>query len=108
MAKQLVFKNFESAYLKKAADRLRGVGLSAILSTSLWAQVPSQIGVTPPASAPEPTTQSADAAPNGHGNDDVLAINVWEEPDISDQFRSGRVARSPFLAAGVKAKNKAS
>jgi polysaccharide biosynthesis/export protein len=52
------------------------------LSNVLWAQAPSSNAAQP--------SQNADAtAPKPHddsfviGNDDVLAINVWKEPDIS-------------------------
>ena len=68
----------------------RGVFTGAIglaLSIGLWAQsTPS----APPASAAhsEQATQSPDVS-KAHdstfviGNDDVLAINVWKEPDVS-------------------------
>ncbi len=54
-----------------------------LLSNGLWAQAPSSNAAQP--------SQNADAstAPKPHddsfviGNDDVLAINVWKEPDIS-------------------------
>jgi polysaccharide export outer membrane protein len=53
------------------------------LSLGLWAQ-------TKPAARSAQATQNADStAPKAHddtfviGNDDVLAINVWKEPDIS-------------------------
>jgi polysaccharide biosynthesis/export protein len=64
--------------------------ISALLSSVLWAQAGS--GTPGPATASNPNpAPNADvaAAPKAHddtfviGNDDVLAINVWKEPDIS-------------------------
>jgi polysaccharide biosynthesis/export protein len=53
--------------------------VGAALAGSVWAQ-------SAPAAAPAPTEASA-AKPHDDsfviGNDDVLAINVWKEPDIS-------------------------
>jgi polysaccharide biosynthesis/export protein len=59
-----------------------------LISGGLWAQAGS--GAAPAASA-SPANQNADASapakPHDNsfviGNDDVLAINVWKEPDIS-------------------------
>jgi polysaccharide export outer membrane protein len=64
-----------------------------VLSTAAWAQA------GPPSNAPAPASEAQQAAPpqssdvasttKPHdasfmiGNDDVLAINVWKEPDIS-------------------------
>jgi polysaccharide export outer membrane protein len=64
-----------------------------VLSMAVWAQA------APPSNAPAPESQAPQAAPaqssdvvsttKPHdasfiiGNDDVLAINVWKEPDIS-------------------------
>ena len=63
--------------------RLHGIGLAVfstvVLSSLVWAQAAQA-----PAQSPD-----AAAAPKPHddtfviGNDDVLAINVWKEPDIS-------------------------
>ena len=63
--------------------RLHGIGLAVfstvVLSSLVWAQAAQA-----PAQSPDAT-----AAPKPHddtfviGNDDVLAINVWKEPDIS-------------------------
>jgi len=65
--------------------------LCLLLSPALWAQA----GSGSPATASDPTaaqsSQNADPsnAPKPHddsfviGNDDVLAINVWKEPDVS-------------------------
>jgi polysaccharide biosynthesis/export protein len=63
---------------------------SALLSSVLWAQAGSGTA------AKTPTASSADAAPSAEvatpkphddsfviGNDDVLAISVWKEPDVS-------------------------
>jgi polysaccharide biosynthesis/export protein len=62
-----------------------------LLSSGLWAQAASGGAVTAPAANPAQPSQNADAstASKPHddsfviGNDDVLAINVWKEPDIS-------------------------
>jgi polysaccharide export outer membrane protein len=57
------------------------------LSLGLWAQATR--GVTPPAPSAQATQNADPTAPKAHddsfviGNDDVLAINVWKEPDIS-------------------------
>jgi len=81
--------------MTKTANRFRRDGLVAVsscvlLSSLSWAQTRSS---APAAKSPDtpPTTQNADGsiATNAHndnfviGNDDVLAINVWKEPDIS-------------------------
>jgi len=58
----------------------------ALLSSVLWAQAGSGNAAPERASTPNP---APNAAPKPHddtfviGNDDVLAINVWKEPDIS-------------------------
>jgi polysaccharide export outer membrane protein len=58
----------------------------ALLSSVLWAQAGSGNAAPETASTPNP---APNAAPKAHddmfviGNDDVLAINVWKEPDIS-------------------------
>ncbi len=61
----------------------RGLGFVLIaLAGSLWAQVPD-------ARVPGAATSLAQSASKPHdasfviGNDDLLAINVWKEPDIS-------------------------
>jgi polysaccharide biosynthesis/export protein len=64
--------------------------ICALLSSALWAQSGSGTPAPPTASNPH-TAPTADAsgAAKAHddtfviGNDDVLAINVWKEPDIS-------------------------
>jgi polysaccharide export outer membrane protein len=61
-----------------------------LISSGVWAQA-SGGSATAPSSNATQTTQTVDAAtaPKPHdnsfmiGNDDVLAINVWKEPDIS-------------------------
>jgi len=75
-------------------DRRLGLGLVCILLTGyVWAQMPAanQSG----AQSPAPTAMASVAQPmvastnKPHddsfviGNDDVLAINVWKEPDLS-------------------------
>jgi polysaccharide biosynthesis/export protein len=70
------------------AGSFRRLGLVAVstcllLSNGLWAQAPSSNAAQAPHNA------DASTAPKPHddsfviGNDDVLAINVWKEPDIS-------------------------
>jgi len=62
-----------------------------LLSSSLWAQAASGLENRPNAGAqttpPSPTADSAGTKPHDNnfviGNDDLLAINVWKEPDIS-------------------------
>jgi polysaccharide biosynthesis/export protein len=62
----------------------------ALLSSALWAQAGSGNAAPETASTSNPAPNAAvSAAPKAHddtfviGNDDVLAINVWKEPDIS-------------------------
>jgi polysaccharide export outer membrane protein len=65
--------------------------LCVLMSGGLWAQVGSKTAGSAQGSNAPQTSQSADSstAPKPHddsfviGNDDVLAINVWKEPDIS-------------------------
>jgi polysaccharide export outer membrane protein len=62
-----------------------------LISGGLWAQAGSGGGTTAPSSTAAQATQGADASTQSKphdnsfviGNDDVLAINVWKEPDIS-------------------------
>jgi polysaccharide biosynthesis/export protein len=62
-----------------------------LMSSGLWAQAGSGVAATAPSSNAAQPSQNADAsaAAKPHddsfviGNDDVLAINVWKEPDIS-------------------------
>lgn len=78
-----------------AATNFRRSGLYALstllFSSVLWAQAGSEKAIeTSVASAagPAPITEVS-ASPKAHdasfviGNDDVLAINVWKEPDVS-------------------------
>ncbi|MFZ1138028.1 MAG: polysaccharide biosynthesis/export family protein [Candidatus Sulfotelmatobacter sp.] len=82
--------------MAKTANRSWKTGLIVasmclVLSSGLWAQTGSGTAATAPSSSPAQPSQNADAstAPKPHdnsfviGNDDVLAINVWKEPDIS-------------------------
>jgi polysaccharide export outer membrane protein len=65
--------------------------LCLLMSGGLWAQAGSKTAASAQGSNAPQTSQSADGstAPKPHddsfviGNDDVLAINVWKEPDIS-------------------------
>jgi polysaccharide export outer membrane protein len=66
------------------------VSACVLLSSLLWAQGGSEKSPAP-ANAAAPTNQTADASATAKahddsfviGNDDVLAINVWKEPDVS-------------------------
>jgi polysaccharide export outer membrane protein len=80
--------------MKNRADRPFGSGFVVILLIgSLWAQAPApgQAAGRPPAPAAAaslapPLTPSANKPHDDSfviGNDDLLAINVWKEPDIS-------------------------
>jgi polysaccharide export outer membrane protein len=69
--------------MKNRADHKIGLGFVLIvLAGSLWAQ-----NIDPP--APAAATALAQSANKAHdasfiiGNDDLLAINVWKEPDVS-------------------------
>jgi polysaccharide export outer membrane protein len=61
----------------------------ALLSTSLVAQSGEQNDAKPAAASASTAAQAADTSAKPHddsfviGNDDVLAVNVWKEPDIS-------------------------
>jgi polysaccharide biosynthesis/export protein len=61
-----------------------------LLGSFLWGQVPSSPSTdgqhTAPAAIAQPLAPSIDRPHNGNfqiGNDDLLSINVWKEPDIS-------------------------
>jgi polysaccharide biosynthesis/export protein len=83
--------------MTKTSNRFYWTGLIAasaclLISIGLWAQSGSGSTVTAPTSGAAPAAQSAGASstqakPHDNtfviGNDDVLAINVWKEPDIS-------------------------
>jgi polysaccharide biosynthesis/export protein len=67
--------------MKNRTDHQIGLGfVLVVIASSLWAQVPSP---------PVPGAATSLSANKPHdasfviGNDDVLAINVWKEPDIS-------------------------
>ena len=69
--------------MKNRTHQQIGLGfVLIILAGSLWAQVPA-----PPAPAAEPSLARSATKPHDAsfviGNDDLLAINVWKEPDIS-------------------------
>jgi polysaccharide biosynthesis/export protein len=69
--------------MKNTTAQQIGLGfVLIILAGSLWAQVPA-----PPAPAAEPSLARSTTKPHDAsfviGNDDLLAINVWKEPDIS-------------------------
>lgn len=61
------------------------------MSGGLWAQAGSKTAASAQAASAPQTSPSADSSPTPKphddsfviGNDDVLAINVWKEPDIS-------------------------
>jgi len=64
------------------------VSTSVVLSSLLWGQAGNAAAPPSPSTPPNKSSDAA-AAPKPHddtfviGNDDVLAINVWKEPDIS-------------------------
>jgi polysaccharide biosynthesis/export protein len=83
--------------MKNKTDRRPGLGFVVILLTGfLWAQgtATSQTDARPPdpaasAALAQPLTSPANKPHDDHfviGNDDLLAINVWKEPDISRQI----------------------
>jgi polysaccharide biosynthesis/export protein len=63
------------------------LALGAILAASLWSgALAAQTGpATKPATASQDSASAAKAHDDAYviGNDDVLSINVWKEPDIS-------------------------
>jgi len=68
--------------MKKRSDHL-GLGLVlTVLTGSLWAQVPDARVPGAATSLAELTTTSHDAS-FIIGNDDLLAINVWKEPELT-------------------------
>jgi polysaccharide export outer membrane protein len=83
--------------MKNRADHPLGLGFVIILVTGiLWAQAPAASHADAPAPASPVSAASAQPAtspvtkPHDDsfvvGNDDLLAINVWKEPDISRQI----------------------
>jgi polysaccharide export outer membrane protein len=80
--------------MKDGADQRIHFGLVVIvLATSVWAQVPTPsqthdklpppVEVASLANAVVPSTSKPHDGSFVIGNDDLLAINVWKEPDIS-------------------------
>jgi len=78
--------------INKFADRLLiGVSVTALLSGALWAQAIVESGTVASnsPSTPSATSTGGFGSTTAHdnsfviGNDDVLAINVWKEPDVS-------------------------
>ena len=73
------------------------VSMCLLIQSSLWAQAAGSAAKAGKSNSPQPS-QNADAptAAKAHddsfviGNDDVLAINVWKEPDISQKTVSVR------------------
>ena len=69
--------------------RLAAFYLCTAMSGFLWAQATSGDQSQSGSAAQTPVSQAADSATKAHddsfviGNDDVLSINVWKEPDIS-------------------------
>jgi polysaccharide export outer membrane protein len=68
---------------------MTAASMCLLLSSMLWAQEKSGPAAIDANSNTAPSSDSVPAAPKPHddnfviGNDDVLAINVWKEPDIS-------------------------
>jgi polysaccharide biosynthesis/export protein len=68
--------------------KLTAVAICAVAPSILWAQTGASAG-TPakPAPAAAPADEASAGKPHDNsyviGNDDVLAVNVWKEPDIS-------------------------
>ena len=71
--------------------KLVAASMGLLIASGLWAQTGTGSAVTAPSPNSTQPVQNADAttAPKPHddsfviGNDDVLAINVWKEPDVS-------------------------
>lgn len=96
--------------MKIIADHAKRLGtLLIVLSGSLLGQVPASGQVNrglsvasvaiSPAQPPAPSGNKADNSSFVIGNDDVLAINVWKEPDLSRsiQVRSDGKISLPLL-----------
>jgi polysaccharide biosynthesis/export protein len=66
-----------------------GVALLIVLPVVLWSQTQPRTSASLASSSAASSRAGASATPPAHddsfviGNDDVLAINVWKEPDIS-------------------------
>ena len=75
-------------------NRLRcglfAMSICILMSSLMWAQAASE-SATAPANTAAPANQTGDASATAKahddsfviGNDDVLAVNVWKEPDVS-------------------------
>ncbi len=69
--------------MKHRTDHQIGLGfVLIILAGSLWAQMPDHPAPAAAASLAQSVNKPHDAS-FVIGNDDLLAINVWKEPDIS-------------------------
>ena len=74
------------SYVESRILKLTLIASSALVSIALCAQEPQK---SEPAAANAATAQPNQASAKGHddtyviGNDDMLAINVWKEPDVS-------------------------
>jgi len=73
--------------MKNRGDHPIGLGFAfVVLAGSLWAQVPNPPAAATATSLAQPLAESANKPHNDSfviGNDDLLSINVWKEPDIS-------------------------
>jgi polysaccharide biosynthesis/export protein len=60
-----------------------------LMSTWLWAQAGAAASAPPPATPPIKSSDANSGKPHDNsfiiGNDDVLAINVWNEPNVSQR-----------------------
>jgi polysaccharide export outer membrane protein len=79
----------KSPHFRRFAVLCSSVLLSSLLSNGLWAQAGEPASPAPAAVAAAPASQDANANGRAHdntyviGNDDILVVNVWKEPDIS-------------------------
>lgn len=86
-----VEERFGGAIVKLAGQNFCSIFLAALLigfiSTVLWGQAASDAKPTSNMGAQAPVSNAGAVKPHDAtfliGNDDVLAINVWKEPDIS-------------------------
>jgi polysaccharide biosynthesis/export protein len=63
--------------------RLIAVSACILLSSGLWSQTGPATAAVSGSSASEPATSKPHDDSFVIGNDDVLAVNVWKEPDLS-------------------------
>jgi polysaccharide biosynthesis/export protein len=115
---ECLFTVSTGAVLKSRADHPIGLGfLLIVLSGSLLGQtaapgpanreLPTAAVIASPAPPPAPSGNKPDDSSFVIGNDDILAINVWKEPDFSRsiQVRSDGKISLPLLgevqAAGL-------